>query len=408
MIKKYSALLGAFLTAMSFSLAQPMEIAEAAQESTKIVAPKAPFVYKKDSPSWQAFCQKYKLNPEAKGKRVIMDCDLTYLNDDFFALMEVLKLHQYGFIKLEGISIVGANNIVAACTFETLSTLEALGYRDIPVYMGTDKPLKGFKNPEEIKKNVGKLGYLGTYMHLGNYTKDWKSKAARENAKGIDFLTPSTLEVEDKDATTFMLETVKKYPGEVQIISLGGLMNVANAIKKDTSFAENCAGIMIMGGVFDTPGEMLNKIEINWWYDPAAVNIVSNAKWKKIMILPHDAATYCRKDLNFVDKYAGKYESNIVKLVKRDLPKAQTYMPETALEFFWDPIAVAALVYPEIITKKEVRHFAVQENWGYGYGNTFHWPEGQAPSGVGKGEIILAVDGKKFYDFMTDLHTLED
>lgn len=406
MNKKLTAVLGAFLAATSIAVCEPSVVD--AREVVGAARPTPAVVYQKDSPSWQAFCQKYKLNPEVKGKRVIMDFDLTYLNDDWFALMEVLKLHQYGFIKLEGISIVGANNIVAGCTYDTLATLEELGYRDIPVYMGTDKPLKGFKDAKKITEHVGIMGYMGAYMSLDNYTRDWKSDKARKIATSDDFLHPSTLETEAKDSTTFMLETVKKYPGEVMIVSLGGLMNVANAIKKDPTFAENCAGITIMGGVFDTPGEVLNKIEINWWYDPAAVNVVSQANWKKILILPHDAATFCRKDLSFINHYDGKHESNIVKLIKRDLPVAQTYMPETTLAYIWDPIAVAALVCPDIIKKKEVRHFAVQEEWGYGYGNTFQWPEDRAPKGVGKGEIILEADGKLFFEFMSDLHALED
>lgn len=401
MNKKYTALLGALVAAVGITAAQP-----AVADAAGAARPTPAVTYRSDSPSWQAFCQKYKLNPEVKGKRLILDCDLTYLNDDWFALMEVLKLHQYGFIKLEGISIVGANNIVAGCTYDTLATLEELGYRDIPVYMGTDKPLKGFKNKQKITDNVGEMGYMGAYMFLDKYTRDWKK--AQPVATSDDFLNPSTLEVGPVDSTTFMLNTVKKYPGEVMIVSLGGLMNVANAIKKDPTFAENCAGITIMGGVFDTPGEVLNKIEINWWFDPDAVNVVSNANWKKILILPHDAATFCRKDMSFLSKYDGKHESNIVKLIKRDLPVAQTYMPETTLNYFWDPIAVAALVCPDIIKKKEVRHFAAQTTWGYGYGNTFQWPAERAPKGVGKGELILEADGELFYNFLVDLHALED
>ena len=232
MTKKYTALLGAMLAAVSIGVSEPASVDAAVVGAAR---PTPAVTYHKDSPSWQAFCQKYKLNPEVKGKRVIMDFDLTYLNDDWFALMEVLKLHQYGFIKLEGISIVGANNIVAGCTYDTLATLEELGYRDIPVYMGIDKPLKGFKDAKKITDHVGIMGYMGAYMSLDNYTRDWKSDKAKKIATSDDFLQPSTLETEAKDSSTFMVETVKKYPGEVMIVSLGGLMNVANAIKKTTS-----------------------------------------------------------------------------------------------------------------------------------------------------------------------------
>ena len=404
MYRKYISMLGSVLAAVSLGLAFPTEAAQVKTEPVKVQTVN----YKKDSPSWQAFCQKYKLNPALKGKRVIMDFDLTYLNDDFFALTEMLKLHQYGFIKLEGISIVGANSIVARCAYDTLSTLHELGFGDIPVYLGTDKPIKGLKKKEDITKHIGEMGYMGAYMVLDKYTRDWKSQEVKDITTCDDFLPMPELEPEKTDATTFLLETVKKYPGEVEIISLGGLMNVAKAIKKDPSFSKNCSGITIMGGVFHAHGEVLKNVEINWWFDPAAANIVSKADWKKILILPHDAATHCRKDLSFIKYYDGKHESKIIKLIKRDLPKAETYMPETTLAFFWDPIAVAALVCPDIIKKQETLYFAVQEEWGHGFGSTYHWTKEIAPKGVGKGDVILEVDGNLFYEFLTDLQALED
>jgi len=406
MSKKYMALFGAFLTAMSMGLAQPMDVVEAAAEPTKVVAPKAPFVYKKDSPSWQAFCQKYKLNPEVQGKRVIVDMDLTYLNDDCFTLFELLKLHQYGFIKLEGLSMVGANTLVAGATYDTLSVLDELGIRDIPVYMGTDKPLKGFKKSQKIVDEIGEMGYMGAYMKMDKYTKDYK--LAMEKGLATTYLDAPTLDPEEKDSAKFLVDAVKEHPGEVIVVALGGLMNVAKAIKMDKTFAENAAGIVYMGGVFDVPGEVIDNLEINWWFDPTAVNICLQAPWKKQLIVPHDAATTCLKDDTFLSKYDGKNNSKIVEMIKRDLPRLYKERPYENLHYFWDPITVAVMACPDIITKAEVRDIAVEDKWGYGYANTFTWKAGKGPKNVGQGEVVLAIDGNLFYDFVTDLHALED
>ncbi len=402
MNKKFTAMMGALLLAAGIGMMPALEAAEPAQA----VAPKAPFAYKQNSPSWQAFCQKYKLNPAVQGKRVIVDMDLTYLNDDCFTLFELLKLHQYGFIKLEGLSMVGANTLVAAATYDTLSVLDELGVRDIPVYMGTDKPLKGFKRTQKIVDSIGEMGYMGAYMKMDKYTKDYK--LAMEKGIATTYLDAPTLRPEDKGAVDFLVDSVKQHPGEVVIVALGGLMNVAKAIKKDKTFAENAAGIVYMGGVFDVPGEVIDNLEINWWFDPTAVNVCLQAPWKKQLVVPHDAATTCLKDNTFLSKYDGKNNSKIVEMIKRDLPRLYKERPYENLHYFWDPITVAVMACPDIITKSDVRDIAVEDKWGYGYANTFNWKAGKGPKHVGRGEVVLAIDGKLFYDFVTDLHALED
>jgi len=49
-----------------------------------------------------------------------------------------------------------------------------------------------------------------------------------------------------KDAAWFMIEQVRKYPGQVSIYSAGSLTNVALAVRMDPDFAKNAKELIIM------------------------------------------------------------------------------------------------------------------------------------------------------------------
>lgn len=56
---------------------------------------------------------------------------------------------------------------------------------------------------------------------------------------------------ESKTAASFMVDMVRKYPGQVSIYSAGALTNVALAARLDASFAEKARELVVMGGYVD-------------------------------------------------------------------------------------------------------------------------------------------------------------
>jgi Inosine-uridine preferring nucleoside hydrolase len=50
-----------------------------------------------------------------------------------------------------------------------------------------------------------------------------------------------------RHAVDALLETAGRYPGEVELVTLGPLTNVAMALHKDPSFAEKVKGCVMMG-----------------------------------------------------------------------------------------------------------------------------------------------------------------
>ena len=210
--------------------------------------------------------------------KIILDCDMSYLNDDAFALFFLLQADKLGYVDLLGISASGGNKPGAVATNATLLQLEKVGRTDIPVYIGRDEPLCGF-NPERASK----LDYAGdVYTQFDKYVSP-------ENYHNLgDLYHPmwgySETEAESMSASEFMTEQVKNHPGEITILCIGPATNVALACQADTAFAENTAGIIYMGG------KLSDDSSFNWSYDADAVKVCLNSSFPKQTICTGEIA----------------------------------------------------------------------------------------------------------------------
>jgi inosine-uridine nucleoside N-ribohydrolase len=71
-----------------------------------------------------------------------------------------------------------------------------------------------------------------------------------------------------------LLEAAGRYPGEVELVTLAPLTNVAIALHKDPSFAEKVKGCVMMCGASDHLGNITPVAEYNAWVDPEAAKVV--------------------------------------------------------------------------------------------------------------------------------------
>lgn len=110
----------------------------------------------------------------------------------------------------------------------------------------------------------------------------WREGA--DNFWGIDL--PAPLEAyETIDGVDLMIDLIKKSPGEVTILVTGAQTDMALALQKDASIAENIAQIVIMGGAFNMKGNLYEfsgyehntTAEWNIYVDPLAAKIVFNS-----------------------------------------------------------------------------------------------------------------------------------
>lgn len=364
----------------------------------------------KTEPLTSAQFQK-KWNVSSSVKKLIVDTDLNYFADDAYALYALLQADRLGYIDLCGVTACCGNTIVAGVTHDILAFLAQVGRSEVPVYIGTDEPLNGYVDIEAAQKETGPMIYVGAYSHLDNYTDDY-TKALECKAASWTKAVPKSTPME-KSAEDFIIEQVHRYPGEVTIVALGGLINVAKALEKDPSLAEDAAGIIYMGGAFDTWGENLKTVEFNFWYDPKASNISLGAKWQSQAIVSHDAATTCKKGFDIYERALKQNHNPFSQIIAEYYEEGCNTTDEVKKKiendvlYCWDAIVAAYILKPEICTSIEKRYLRVDERMGPTFGSTLNWKEGMQIANSYPADVVLAVDRERFWEFLFDLFEVQ-
>lgn len=85
-------------------------------------------------------------------------------------------------------------------------------------------------------------------------------------------------------AARFLGETVARHPGEVTIVAVGPLTNLAEALATDPAIVRNVKGVVVMGGAVETGGNVTPDAEANIWHDPEAAAAVLAADWPVTLV----------------------------------------------------------------------------------------------------------------------------
>lgn len=173
-------------------------------------------------------------------KKIILDCDPGM--DDALAIINAIADPN---IELLGISTVAGNVHLHHTSRNALDILHHLK-SDIPVYEGVDKPLT---------RDL----HVATEFH-------------GEEGMGDLELAPSPKTI-SQDFGKFYLEAAKKYPGEVILVAVGPLTNVATALTEYPELKNLLKEIIFMGGSL-CGGNVTPYAEFNIYVDPEAANIV--------------------------------------------------------------------------------------------------------------------------------------
>lgn len=165
--------------------------------------------------------------------------------EDSFAIMLALNSPK---IEVEGITIVQGNVPAEKGYSNARHLLDLLGRPEVPLRRGCLRPI----DPRRRIQTA------------------WLER--RYNAKQI---APMVEAPDDEpDAVDFLLETVLASPGEITLVTIGPLSNVAVAMQRSAEFAHAVKGIVMMGGTAECAGNISPAAEFNYWQDPDAVDIV--------------------------------------------------------------------------------------------------------------------------------------
>ncbi len=187
-------------------------------------------------------------------RRVIFDTDPGI--DDALALALLLRSPE---LRLEAITTVSGNVHVDLCTRNALLVLETLELDDPPpVARGADRPLQ--RPPVDASHVHGEdgLGGITTLAGPGGKPRYPQPQTASSGRHAVDVI----------------LDIVGNHPGEITLIAVGPLTNVALAVERDRSTMRQLAELILMGGSLSGIGNVTPSAEFNFYADPLAARQV--------------------------------------------------------------------------------------------------------------------------------------
>lgn len=180
-------------------------------------------------------------------KKLLIDADCGV--DDAQAIMMALAAPN---VEVLGITCVHGNTTVENVCRNTLRVLKACHRLEVPVFKGATKPL------------------LGKYIDAGHFHgMDGLGDVPDPEAPGLDL-------IQKEGAVYAMIRLVNENPGQISLVAIAPLTNLALAVRLDPSFPSKLKGVFIMGGNTDSRGNTTVCAEFNFAADPEAAYIVLN------------------------------------------------------------------------------------------------------------------------------------
>lgn len=187
-------------------------------------------------------------------RKIIIDTDPGI--DDAMAIFYALHSPE---LELLGLTTVFGNAHTPTCTTNALRLLEIAERTDIPVAEGAHRPLvTDFHGPADFVHGADGQG-------------------------GANLPAPVTRAIGQK-AHEFIIEQVMQTPGEVTLVPLAPLTNIALALTLEPQLAHNLKEIVLMGGNAYGAGNASPAAEANIWNDPEAADVVFGADCPITMI----------------------------------------------------------------------------------------------------------------------------
>jgi len=178
--------------------------------------------------------------------RLILDVDTGI--DDSLALLYAAASPE---VELVAVTCVAGNVNARQVAVNTLAVLELAGRGDVEVALGRETPLvRPLKTTPETHGPRG-LGYAE--------------------------LPPAARSLSDRHAVDVLIEEARRSPGEITLVTLGPLTNLAIAVLREPDLPRLFRRYVLMGGAYRSAGNTAPTTEWNINVDPDAAKVVFNA-----------------------------------------------------------------------------------------------------------------------------------
>ncbi|MGE4609699.1 MAG: nucleoside hydrolase [Myxococcota bacterium] len=291
--------------------------------------------------------------------------------EDSFALLLALSSPE---LTVDGITTVQGNVPVDKGYSSAVHLLSIAGRNEVPVYRGAAQPLSPARTPQ----------------------LRWLEKRA-----ALEQVSPAASPPDGQaDAADFMARHVLDSPGEITLITIGPLTNVALALQRAPGFAQSVGRIVMMAGAANVPGNVTPSAEFNIWMDPeAAAEVFASGIEITMVGLDVCEQTHLREEL-------------LLELSRSNSPLGQ-FVGAATLPFIewrrrvfasddlhlYDSLAVATAFRPEILTL-EPAWVAIETVGRHTSGETVVWLNPVLREGVARNEpnalVGLSLDSDAF------------
>jgi inosine-uridine nucleoside N-ribohydrolase len=238
-------------------------------------------------------------------------------------------------LQVLGITTVNGNVDVSTGTDVARQLTERLGVPDLPVARGAATPLARDMAP------VRAMFHAVANEPVQN----------RHSTPGRTKLGPTTSE----SAASFLARSTRELPGEITVIAIGPMTNIALAIEQDRSFARNVAELVLMAGSATTYAQNVTVVgDFNSYADPEALDIVmrSGAKIRMVgldqtsrVMLTRDDAESLRASENPFSLWVADCTDAWIDFLGRAFPNRPEHVDAC---FLHDPLVVASVIEPAI------------------------------------------------------------
>lgn len=262
----------------------------------------------------------------ADKRRFIIDTDTA--SDDAVALLMALR---HPDVVVDAITVVSGNVPLAQGSLNARLCVEKCG-ANVPVYEGADRPL----------------------TRIARYA-DWFHGA--DGMGNMNYPAPK-LQVSGTDAVEQLIRRFQAAPGEIELVTLGPLTNIALALAIEPRLAQWVKHCTVMGGAACCVGNVTPAAEYNIWVDPEAAHRVFHSGMSITMV----GWEHCRHESEITTQ-----EIQEILALKTELAQFAVDCNRVALRagieiqkglglMLPDPVAIAVALDPKVC-KSQSKHY---------------------------------------------------
>jgi purine nucleosidase len=299
-------------------------------------------------------------------RRIILDTDPGI--DDALAIFLALNSPE---IQLEAVTTVSGNVPVAHTTDNALALLALANHPEIPVASGSAVPL------------------IRPYINAAHVHGD-------NGLGGVQLPIPQQKPIA-QHAVDLIIERILQAPGEITLVAIGPLTNLALALRKEPRIAEQVREVVIMGGALRVTGNVTPCAEFNIYADPHAAQIVLQASWP-IRLVALDVTNQVTVSREQIHTWTAQHPTSSIATCAQQIMEYyfQVFAPAYGTHNFTmhDPLSLAAAFQPDLFTWQPLA-VDVELTGTHTLGETVPYTKNDSGKDFNV-QAAVAVDGERF------------